>query len=247
MATESKEPKQAAEKKNDDPHIEVAELKLGAEVKAEAKPAAVKPVEPEKTAESAEPAQPAAAKPAEHHETKAAPKPEAKQAARPHESISRVGRAEAIIRRNVLWSIGAGVVPLPLFDIVAVTGIEVKMLSELSDLYNVLFVEDIAKKLIGSLLGGFLGFGFGAFIGGSLAKLVPVVGMVLGAVSVPIFAGAFTWALGKVFLMHFEAGGTLLDFDPHAMRSYFKQEFEKAKVHVADAHKEAQARAAKSP
>ena len=26
--------------------------------------------------------------------------------------------------------------------------------------------------------------------------------------------GAFTLAIGRVFVMHFEAGGTLLDFDP---------------------------------
>jgi hypothetical protein len=32
--------------------------------------------------------------------------------------------------------------------------------------------------------------------------------------------------------MHFESGGTLLDFDPRAMRGHFKQEFEKAKISV---------------
>ena len=33
-------------------------------------------------------------------------------------------------------------------------------------------------------------------------------------------------------------GGTFLDFDPHAMRAYFRQEFEKAKVVVDRMRKE---------
>jgi hypothetical protein len=62
--------------------------------------------------------------------------------------------------------------------------------------------------------------------------------MSLGAVSVPIFAGAFTHALGRIFLMHFEAGGTILDFDPHTMHAYFRQEYEKAKGTVSRLRKE---------
>ena len=64
----------------------------------------------------------------------------------------------------------------------------------------------------------------------------------LGIISVPIIGGAFTHATGKVFVLHFEAGGTLLDFDPHKMRRYFKEEFERAKNTVADIHKDQQAK-----
>ena len=43
----------------------------------------------------------------------------------------------------------------------------------------------------------------------------------------PIFTGATTYAIGKSFMMHFESGGTFLDFDPAKVRAYFRQEFEK--------------------
>jgi len=162
----------------------------------------------------------------------ASPKVEAETETKAAEPVSRVGRAEAIIRRNVLWSLGAGVVPMPLVDMLAVTGVQVKMLAELSSLYGVPFREELATKLVGSLLSGVLGVGAGALLGGSLAKFIPVVGTAFGVISIPIVAGAFTHSTGKVFLMHFEAGGTLLDFDPHAMRTYFKQEFEKAKEQI---------------
>jgi hypothetical protein len=35
--------------------------------------------------------------------------------------------------------------------------------------------------------------------------------------------------MGRVFSQHFEAGGTLLDFDADKLRSHFKTEFEAAK------------------
>ncbi|MRG97793.1 YcjF family protein [Polyangium spumosum] len=172
-------------------------------------------------------------------EPKAGAKPE--PPSRPERSAepSRVGRAEAIIRRNVLWSLGAGAVPIPLLDAIAVTGVQMKMLSELSELYEVEFTKDIAQKLVTSLLSSLGGLTLGASIGSSVAKLIPGVGTALGIVTIPIFAGAFTLATGKVFMMHFESGGTLLNFDPVAMRSYFKQEFERAKETVAEVREEA--------
>ena len=155
---------------------------------------------------------------------------------------ARLVRAEAIIRRNVLWSFGAGILPLPVFDMVAVTGVQIKMLHELSKLYGLTFREDIAKKLLGSLASGVVGISVGTAIGASFMKLIPGIGTALGIVTVPIVAGAFTHATGKIFMMHFEAGGTLLDFDAHSMHAHFKSEFEKgkevaAKLRVEEASK----------
>src|SRR4051812_30079900 len=48
----------------------------------------------------------------------------------------RIATAEAIIKRNVLWALGAGLLPLPLLDMVLATGVQVKMLAELSILYE---------------------------------------------------------------------------------------------------------------
>lgn len=177
---------------------------------------------------------------------KEAPKPAASTPRPPPavDTVSRVGRADAIVRRNVLWALGAGVVPFPIFDTVAIAGVQLKMLSELSDLYKVSFSDSLAKKLIASLLSSLGGVTLGAAVGASLVKMVPGVGSAFGIVSVPLIGGAATHATGKIFVMHFEAGGTLLDFDPHRMRSHYKQEFEKAKQAVADMKNE-QAKAAK--
>ena len=157
----------------------------------------------------------------------------------PAVQLSRVGRAEAIIQRNVLWSLGAGLVPFPVVDVVAVTAVQVKMLKELSDLYEVSFSEDIVQKSIGALVSGLSSVSIGGYLAGSFAKLIPGLGTAIGIVAQPVIAGAFTLATGRVFLMHFEAGGTILDFDPYKMRAYFKREFEKAKETVARQAEEA--------
>lgn len=145
----------------------------------------------------------------------------------------RQASAQAIVQRNVLWALGAGVLPTPLLDVAAVTGVQLKQIKQLSDVYGLPFSSNIAKKIIYSLLGSVGVVGVGTLLGASFAKLIPAIGTTLGMVSVPVLTGAFTHATGQVLILHFEAGGTLLDFDAAAMRSYFKQEFEKAKETVA--------------
>ena len=154
-------------------------------------------------------------------------------AAEGNHSPARLEQAKEITRRNVLWALGAGVVPFPVADVLAIMAVQVKLLREFSALYEVSFTEGVAKKLAATLLSSVGIVGIGGAIGGSLAKLIPGIGTALGLVSVPLFAGMVTHATGKVFTMHFESGGTLLDFDPNAMRNYFKQEFEKARSVVS--------------
>lgn len=154
---------------------------------------------------------------------------------------ARVLHAEAIVHRNVLWALGAGAVPVPVVDVLVVTGVQVKLLKELSEHYKVPFKEGLVKKLVGSLFVSLGGIGFGVMLGGSLAKLIPGVGTALGIVTIPVMVGAFTHAVGRVFVMHFESGGTFLDFDPQRMRDHFRAEFDQAKTKVAQMQKDGQA------
>lgn len=154
------------------------------------------------------------------------PSPESASVAEPE---ARLTQAEAVIHRNVLWSLGAGLLPIPVLDVAVVTAVELKMLKELSAIYQVEFSHKIAQKIIYSLLVSAGAVGVGCLVGSSLSKFIPLVGTTLGVVSGPVLIGAFTHGLGRVFLMHFESGGTLLDFDAVAMRQYFKAEFEKGR------------------
>lgn len=160
-----------------------------------------------------------------------APPTEASEAVEPGD---RSSRAQQVVQRNVYWAMGAGVLPLPAIDIVAITGVQLKMLRELSSIYERPFREGVAKKAVASLLTGIGGVSIGSVLGASLLKFIPVIGQSLGVVSVPIISGMLTHAVGRTFIMHFEAGGTVLDFDAKNMREYFKKEYGKAKDVVTE-------------
>ena len=44
--------------------------------------------------------------------------------------------------------------------------------------------------------------------------------------SASAFGGATTYAVGKVFIQHFEMGGTLLNFNPDEVRKYFQEQYQ---------------------
>jgi len=134
---------------------------------------------------------------------------------------SKVASANRIINRYVAYSAGTALLPVPVLDMVAVTAIELRMLKRLSDYYGLVFSEQRGKALIGSLLGGF----HAALFTKSLLKTVPIIGLVGALVPMGVLAGALTYAVGRVFVHHFETGGTLLDFDPAKIHSFFQTQF----------------------
>ena len=130
------------------------------------------------------------------------------------------------VKRYMWLSAGAGLIPIHYLDWAAISGLQLKMLADISKTYSVPFEENIGKAAIGSL-GGFI-VPHAAAVGtiGSLIKAVPGLGGVAGGPLTAVFAGAYAWALGRIFIQHFESGGTFLTFKPERVRDYFKAEFE---------------------
>jgi uncharacterized protein (DUF697 family) len=115
-------------------------------------------------------------------------------------------------------------------DIVAITAVEVKMLKELSVVYDVPFSEDQVKSILVSLLAGLGAPTLGTALTVSLVKTIPIAGFASAFLAVPGLAAAFTYAVGKVFLQHFASGGTFLDFNPNTVKAYFARQFEEGKL-----------------
>jgi uncharacterized protein (DUF697 family) len=107
-------------------------------------------------------------------------------------------------------------------DGLAVSALQLKMLAELSEIYGVPFQENSGKAALASLA-CFIIPHAGAL--GALSNAIPVLN-VLGAPLAATFAGAYSWALGNIFIQHFESGGTFLTFDPEKVREHFKALFE---------------------
>jgi uncharacterized protein (DUF697 family) len=141
--------------------------------------------------------------------------------------------ASGIVKKHALFALGGGLIPAPAIDLVAITGVQVLMLRALAKEYDVPFSKNRGKTLVSSLLGGYLPTRLGVGGLGSLVKAIPVVGTYLGVATVGAFATASTYAVGKVFIQHFESGGTFLDFDPDAVREHFQAEMDKDKEAAA--------------
>jgi uncharacterized protein (DUF697 family) len=142
----------------------------------------------------------------------------------------RSKHAETVIRNHVMWSMGAGLIPVLIADIFAVGAVQLDMIRQLCRVYGVDFSETQGKAIVTALTSSTVA----RITAGSVAKMIPVVGSLLGGVTVSAFAGASTYALGEVFKRHFELGGTILDFDPDRLKKLYKAKFEKGKKVVED-------------
>lgn len=133
----------------------------------------------------------------------------------------RTAEATKLVERFATWAGAAGLIPVPLIDLVVVGGLQLQMLRRLSHIYDVPFAENRGKALITALVGAVIptssGLGAAEFL-----KFIPVVGSALGALVTPALAAGLTYGIGKVFIKHFESGGTLLDFNPPDYREFLK-------------------------
>ena len=135
----------------------------------------------------------------------------------------REAEARHLIRNYVYGNAAVGLIPLPMVDLVALTGVQLKMVHALAQHYGVEFNKEIVKSILLSFAGSLGALTVGAGLFASALKFVPGVGHAVGFLAFPAATAAFTYAVGRVFIMHFEAGGNILNFDAKAMHIYFRQ------------------------
>lgn len=143
--------------------------------------------------------------------------------------------AENMIKNYVIASVGASIVPVPLFDIAAVVAIQIRMIQKLSQMYGTSFSDRMARNVITALGGGVIGYGAGFAVAASASKLIPGIGWMIGMASLPLVSGASTYAVGRAVVKHFENGGSLFDFSAEDMRAYYREQLEKGKELAAKA------------
>jgi len=133
----------------------------------------------------------------------------------------RRAAARKLVKRFSLWSGVAGLLPVPVVDLAAVTGVQIQMLRRLSQLYGVPFSENRGKAIVAGLAGTAVpaSSSLGA---ASLLKAVPLLGMTVAALTMPALSVGATYAIGMAFIQHFESGGTLLDFEPPDYYEFIK-------------------------
>lgn len=137
-------------------------------------------------------------------------------------------RAESLIKSHAMLSMAAGLVPIPVVDVVAMVTNQIKMTHGLAEIYDVPFSENRVRSMVISLVGG--GAPLASVAALSAAKIIPGVGSLIGSGGVSLLGGATTYGVGRVFAQHFESGGDLLNIDMDKLRDRFRREVKNAEV-----------------
>jgi uncharacterized protein (DUF697 family) len=131
----------------------------------------------------------------------------------------RHAMAVKLVERFSLWSGVAGLLPVPIVDLAAVSGVQIQMLRRISQIYGVPFAENRGKSIIAGLAGSMIPAS-SAMGTASLMKGVPLVGTLISAIAMPALSAGATYAIGMTFIEHFASGGTLLDFSAGDYREF---------------------------
>jgi len=141
----------------------------------------------------------------------------------PEETINK------LIRNHVYTAMAVGLVPIPVVDFIGVTGVQINMVRKLAKLFDIPFSRETTKNIIISLIGGTVP-AVTSYPVASAVKVIPIIGLSLGAVSMPVISGASTYAVGKVFYRHFASGGTFLTLDVEKAKQYYSEMYQKGKT-----------------
>ena len=129
--------------------------------------------------------------------------------------------AATIVKEHATLAIVASLVPVPFVEY-------------LTREYGKQFQPARAKAIIAATISGCASYYLDSYITGTLAKFIPGVGSFIGIITLPSVAGGLTYALGRVYIRHLEAGGSLFDFDFASLQPGFLQEVERSRVHPTE-------------
>ncbi len=135
-------------------------------------------------------------------------------------SVVDPNQVDKVIRKHVYGAMGIGIVPMPILNVAAVTGIQLDMVRQLSGLYGIAFKENLAKKIITAVIGAGAGVLASPLVESAVIG-IPVVGLPLAVGTKPLLNGTGTYAVGQMFVTHFEKGGNFLSANLEAMKEDF--------------------------
>lgn len=145
-----------------------------------------------------------------------------------HSSNGRISiMADTIVEDHTAVAMAVSLIPIPLAEFAALTAVHLKMVEKLAELYRVEFSPHRAKTIIASLVTGYFSTCLGLLAVNRLAKLLPGLGTVVNLATLPAVAGTVTFAMGKMFVLHFESGGALSDLDPKVAQAAFARQVAK--------------------
>jgi uncharacterized protein (DUF697 family) len=138
----------------------------------------------------------------------------------------RKARAHQAVIDGAFTAAWAGFIFIPVIDGMFLAAVQLKMIYELCTEYEVKFSDHLGKAFLIAFLSGVMATTYEKFN----LRTAPTLSLsVLGNLGLIMISGAFTYAIGQVLSRHFEAGGTLLDFNAEKSKEYFAEMYEEGK------------------
>jgi uncharacterized protein (DUF697 family) len=134
-----------------------------------------------------------------------------------------------IVTRWARWSVAASVIPAPLIDIAAISGVQVKMIYALCKHYEVDFEHKAAVAIASGVTGGAAVQTIAGVLAKQMVRSMPGIGTFFMFAIEPVISYATTYALGLAFISHFETEGRLHNFDPATINKYLAAQINKGK------------------
>jgi len=125
--------------------------------------------------------------------------------------------AMPIVYRYMALSAGAALVPVPGVDTAILAGVHVALIKRLCDHYAVSFSEHTARNLLIAIVGSVVPGTLGSIASRKVLRMLPSAARVFGWAAMSASSAAFSYGIGRLFIRHFESGGTLLSFDTRGL------------------------------
>jgi uncharacterized protein (DUF697 family) len=127
-----------------------------------------------------------------------------------------------IVYRYMAVSAGAALIPVPGIDTAVLAGVHVALIKRLCDHYSVDFSEHTARNILIAIVASVVPGTIGSIAGRKFLGLLPGGARVIGWAVMSASSAAFSYAIGRLFIHHFESGGNLLSFDARTLHHAFR-------------------------
>jgi uncharacterized protein (DUF697 family) len=142
-------------------------------------------------------------------------------------------RVQEIIKNRSLLAAGFGILPVPVFNFVSATAVQLAMVQSIARLYNIEVKKSWIKNIIASVLGGLAATGLSGVAVRGLAGF-PLVGTSLAVLSAPALNGLTTYAIGYMFVRYFESPEGFLKTNAKALGRWFKEGLKDGREKLGD-------------
>ena len=148
---------------------------------------------------------------------------------RPSSDNRRAG-AMALVHRYVIVSAGAALIPVPVVDTVALAAVHVELIRQITHYYGKDFSEHAARNLLIAIGTSLIPGSLGSVVSRRVIRALPLVAHGFAIAAMSAFSALVSYALGTLFVEHYESGGTLQTFDVERLHRVFSRSTAQAKA-----------------